>query len=317
MKRNLKGLLKLAGPSLRDKANAGVPGARKAFIEQQKLNKIRSKNPRYFARTSGENRISTGSVVSGLSDIRRNALYYFRHPSRMIFPVFDPSQAGSAHILDAVKTPINRAVRRLPFINKNFTLFPGPTVTEMSPAYTDFLRSALRKKYGDTIPEHGIFGNATGKWSNELPFPDDDYSEYVHPGVNRYLNHSPDSEKSKFLNAINEIRHVIGIPQNGIEYTLGQFTFNTSPSGDIIISDDFDYNSGKDGTFADFNNGSYTGLHSIFSNLGSGRKEPLSQKIKYRVNIGNPKDWIYDEKRFHAYNDPYKKDFPDEFIYNE
>ena len=78
-------------------------------------------------------------------------------------------------------------------------------------------------------------------------------------------------------------------PIGAIEHTLGQLNFIQNPdTGDVYMYDIYDWNTGESSQ----NQGWYTKVRDFMGKYGTKDTDPEGQKRHYKVNLGNPKNWI-------------------------
>lgn len=226
---------------------------------------------------------------------------------------------GTQLLYDVARSGVNRAARTLG-VPDDKSIWPGGTVTSMSNDQMDWLRQAIMAQGGGTAAPSGQWGGprrAQGKTT-------DDYRKFVHPGFPYagFPNTDVPAKDTRWYKpwtwgVADKIRSAdwrsTGVP-NQIEHLLGDFSWSTDKDGNIIVNDTYDFNTGEGkrdvGT-------SYGGFRQWAGRNASSDLEPDSQKTKYRVNLGNPSTWGgFDEAKFRAFNEPYRKKFPGMYHYN-
>lgn len=283
-------------------ANGGIPAARYLSGKKYKFPSADDIVDRRSSNTeqTGSSTTKEQSVVDRISNIIRKRT-----------PV-------GTFINDVARANTNKAARGIGLIPDDMSILQGPVVDRLSDEQEDWLRLAIQAKYGGKVPENGGFGGVRVEGTNKYQ---DDYLTYVHPGFK--YSFFPSSEKEgpwydpSSWSITNKLRDVnwrnTGVP-NSIEYMLGDFSFGTDENGNIIVQDTYDFNDGE----GQGGNGHYKGIRGWAGRHASSNKEPDSQKIRFKVNLGNPKDWAkFDPKKFHAFNEPYRKEFPKAFYYND
>lgn len=224
---------------------------------------------------------------------------------------------GGTLARDIVRTQVNRAARGLG-LSDDTSIWPGGIVRRLTDDQEAWLRLAIQAKNGGGgIPASGSFGGVragSGKYQ-------DDYLTYVHPGFRYSFFPNTDVDGPWYDPASwglsDKLRTVAwrdtGVP-NSIEYMLGDFGWTTDEDGNVIVRDTYDFNTGE----GEKEHGSYSGIRAQAGRYASKGTEPASQKTRFEVNLGRPEDWAaFDPVRFHSFNEPYRKDFPNDFYYNE
>ena len=218
---------------------------------------------------------------------------------------------------DILRTQTNRLARSLGLTDEDKSILPGHVVDHLAPDQEQWLRYAIQAKNGGNVVPEGRFGGVragSGKYQ-------DDYLTYVHPGFRYSFFPSTDLEGPWYDLASSEVADKlrtaswrdIGVP-NQIEYMLGDWGWSTDADGNIIVDDVYDFNTGE----GDKEHGSYTGLRQHAGRYASKDTDPDSQKTRFKVNLGKPEEWDrFDVDKFHAFNEPYRKDFPKDFYYTD
>lgn len=76
-------------------------------------------------------------------------------------------------------------------------------------------------------------------------------------------------------------------PLQSIEHCLGQFSWHTNDSGEVIVTDTFDWNVGNTSK----NQGWYTKARDYMGEHGTSSEAPSNEKTKYEINLGKPENW--------------------------
>lgn len=76
-------------------------------------------------------------------------------------------------------------------------------------------------------------------------------------------------------------------PLASIEHCLGQFDWYTNNDGEIVVTDTFDWNVGSSSE----KQGWYTKARDFMGEYGTSSDAPKDEKTKYKINLGNPKNW--------------------------
>lgn len=225
-----------------------------------------------------------------------------------------------AFITDYINTSANRLARNIGIVPNDKSIIPGVTIKHLGKKQEEWLRQAIMTKHRGKVPESGSFGG--GRKGRKF----DDYHDHVHPGF--YYGQFPDPDansevkeestwyKPSTWDIVNKARMALwrntGVP-NQIEYMLGDWSWNTDKNGNIIVNDTYDFNIGE----GKKQKGRYGELRRWAGEHLSRSIDPDSQKIKFRINLGNPKDWgKYDKGKFMSFNEPYRERFPGMYYYN-
>lgn len=157
---------------------------------------------------------------------------------------------------DAPRSVINRGYRAL--TGSNGTLIPGRTVTSLPADQVGVLREQILSKPG---------GNS---------FTDKDWNDYR--GVYR-------KDKVNYAGGNRGLLNRSVGAANQLEHTLGQYNWSTDAYGNIIVEDLYDYNV----TQGRNQKGVYGKVRKLAGDAASKSNEPSKGKIKYKINLGNPK----------------------------
>jgi len=211
---------------------------------------------------------------------------------------------------DVARSNVNRFARWTGLVDENDSLISGRDVTSMSNEQMDWLRQAILAKHKGKVPATGSFGGVRKSVGRNT----DDYRTYVHPGFNYAA--FPNTDNPNSWGIVNKYRAAnwrnTGVP-NQIEYTLGDWGWTTDKDGNVIVNDTYDFNSAE----GHRQSGEYGGIRRWAGENASRDTDPDSGKTHFNINLGNPSTWgEFDPQRFHGYNEPYREQFPNDFIYS-